>query len=61
MRIELSEEIFQEVFEDKAIVLAPELSAGDAKNRDPFDHINLMIFLEDEFGGTLAPDKIQTA
>ncbi len=41
--------VFQEVFEDSAIVLKPELTADDVDGWDSLSHVNLIIAIEIEF------------
>jgi acyl carrier protein len=38
--------IFHEVFDDSDIVLTPEMTAGDLKDWDSFNHINLIVTIE---------------
>jgi acyl carrier protein len=41
--------IFHDVFDDDSIVLTPELTAADVKEWDSFNHINLIIAVEQAF------------
>ncbi|MBT5107888.1 MAG: acyl carrier protein [Rhodospirillaceae bacterium] len=61
MSIDRLTECFREVFEDESLVLQPDLVAKDVKKWDSFNHINLMIALEEEFDVMLAPDEIHKA
>ena len=48
--------IFQDVFDDEKIVLNPGLTAADVPEWDSFNHINLIVAVESDFG-----IKFQTA
>lgn len=45
--------IFREALEDESIVLTSELNARDIDNWDSFNHMNLMILIEEGFGITI--------
>lgn len=49
-------EIFRDLFDDSAIVLGPGTTAADVAEWDSFNHINLIVSIEAEFGV-----KFQTA
>jgi acyl carrier protein len=44
------EEVFQEVFDDDALVLTDETTARDIPSWDSVTHINLMFSIEQAFG-----------
>lgn len=41
--------IFQDVFEDQSIVPTPEMKASDVPGWDSFNHINLIVAIEQRF------------
>jgi acyl carrier protein len=41
--------IFHDVMDDDSIVLTPELTAADVKEWDSFNHINLIVAIEQSF------------
>ena len=41
--------IFHDLFEDDTIVLTPELTAADVPEWDSFNHINLIVAVEQRF------------
>jgi acyl carrier protein len=41
--------IFHDVMDDDSIVLTPELTANDVKEWDSFNHINLIVAVEQAF------------
>ena len=48
--------IFRDLFEDPSLVLTPELTAASVPDWDSFNHINLIVAVEQHFG-----IKFQTA
>lgn len=42
--------IFKDLFDDPSIVLGPQTTAADIEEWDSFNHINLIISIESEFG-----------
>ena len=42
-------EIFHDIFDDDTIVLSPELTAADVPEWDSFNHINLIVAVEQRF------------
>jgi acyl carrier protein len=42
--------IFHEVFEDESIVLTPALTAADVPGWNSFQHVNLVVSIEEAFG-----------
>ena len=42
-------EIFHDVFEDQSIVPTPQMTAGDVKDWDSLNHINLIVAIEARF------------
>ena len=43
-------EIFRDVFADDDIVLTPQMKAGDIKRWDSFNHLNIIVAIESQFG-----------
>ena len=41
--------IFRDIFDDESIVLRPELTAADVAEWDSFNHINLIVAVEQRF------------
>ena len=58
MSMEKLTAVFQSVFEDDALVLTPDLAAKDVENWDSFNHINLIVELEEAFGVTFTTEEI---
>jgi len=50
--------IFREVFGQNDLVIFPEMTARDVKDWDSFNHINLIMGLEDSFGVEFSTDEI---
>ncbi len=50
--------IFQEIFEDPALKIFPEMTAKDVKDWDSFNHINIIIALESNYDISFSPDEI---
>ena len=48
--------IFRDLFDDESLVLTPELTAAEVPEWDSFNHINLVVAIESQFGV-----KFQTA
>lgn len=42
--------VFHEVFDDESIVLLPEMTAADVDGWDSFNHIRLVVSVEEAFG-----------
>ena len=42
--------IFRDLFDDDALVPTPELTAAEVPEWDSFNHINLVVAIEDHFG-----------
>lgn len=53
-------EVFQEFFDDETIVLSDETTADDIEGWDSFEHINLMVAVEEEFSMKIPMGKIVT-
>lgn len=49
-------EVFRDVLDDDTLVLRPDLTANDVEEWDSFNHINLIVAVEQRFG-----IKFQTA
>ncbi|ADV84246.1 acyl carrier protein [Terriglobus saanensis] len=48
--------LFRDLFDDETLVLRPDLAAADVPEWDSFNHINLIVAVEQKFG-----IKFQTA
>jgi acyl carrier protein len=58
MSIERVRSVFREVFEDKGLEVFPEMTARDVDTWDSFNHINLVVALEDAFDITFTTDEM---
>jgi acyl carrier protein len=58
MSVQSVQEVFREVFEMPDLVIFPEMTAKDVKGWDSFNHINLIVSLEEAFGVTFTTDEI---
>lgn len=58
MNREFLENIFREVFENEALVLRSDLSAKDVDGWDSFNHINLIVMLEESYKITFETEEI---
>ena len=58
MSMEKLTNIFRSVFENDSLDLTPTLSANDVENWDSFNHLNLVINLEEAFGITFTTGDI---
>lgn len=52
--------VFQEVFDDDTIELEDETTADDIEDWDSFEHINLVVAVEDEFNFKIPMGKVVT-
>ena len=52
--------VFREVFDDDSIVVADETTADDIEEWDSFEHINLIVAVEEEFGFKIPMGKTVT-
>ena len=52
--------VFQDVFDDESIIVYDETTSADIEDWDSFEHINLMVAVEDEFGITIPMGKTLT-
>ena len=48
-----------EVFENPDLNITPETDANDIEEWDSFNHINLILAIETEFGISLSVDEVQ--
>jgi acyl carrier protein len=51
--------VFRDTFGDAELMLTPDMSPKTLKGWDSFNHINLVLSVEDEFGVTFTTDEIQ--
>ena len=47
--VERLNRVFQEVFDDEALVISPEMTARDVDDWDSVNHITLVVAIEKEF------------
>lgn len=52
--------VFQEVFDDEAISIQDNTTADDIEDWDSFEHINLVVAVEDEFSFKIPMGKVVT-
>ena len=52
--------VFRDVFDDEDIVLCDETTSDDIEDRDSFEHINLVVAVEDEFSFKIPMGKVIT-
>lgn len=53
-------EVFREFFDDEDICVTEETTADDIEDWDSFEHINLIVAVEDEFGMKFPMGKVVT-
>ena len=53
-------EVFREVFDDDTIVLHDDTVADDVEGGDSFEHINLVVAVEEEFSFKIPMGKVVT-
>ena len=53
-------EVFREVFDDETIELHDETTAEDIDGWDSFEHINLVVAVQDEFSFKIPMGKVVT-
>lgn len=58
MSMEKLTDVFRSVFENDTLALTPTLSASDVENWDSFNHINLVVSLEEAFNTTFTTEDI---
>jgi acyl carrier protein len=59
MGIERLTTVFRNTFADNTLVLLPDMSPKTLTGWDSFNHINLVLGVESEFGVTFTTDEIQ--
>ena len=52
--------VFRDVFDDESIVLHDETTANDIEDWDSFEHINLVVSVQDEFSFKMPMGKVVT-
>lgn len=52
--------VFQEVFDDDAITVNNETTSDDIEDWDSFEHINLVVAVEEEFSFKIPMGKVVT-
>lgn len=52
--------VFREVFDDDSIEINDETTSGDIDDWDSFEHINLVVAVEDEFKFKIPVGKVVT-
>ena len=52
--------VFRDVFDDESIVLHDETTANDIEDWDSFEHINLVVSVQDEFSFKIPMGKVVT-
>ena len=50
--------VFREVFDDESILLTDETTANDIEEWDSFEHINLVVAVQDEFSFKIPMGKV---
>lgn len=53
-------EVFRDVFDDESIKLHDETTADDIEDWDSFEHINLVVAVEEEFSFKIPMGKVIT-
>lgn len=54
------QEVFRDVFDDESITLNDETTANDVDGWDSFEHINLIVAVQDEFDFKIPMGKVVT-
>ena len=52
--------VFRDVFDDEDIVLCDETTSDDIEDWDSFEHINLVVAVDDEFSFTITMGTVIT-
>lgn len=52
--------VFRDVFDDEDIVICDETTSDDIEDWDSFEHINLVVAVEDEFSFKIPMGKVIT-
>lgn len=58
MSIEKIQRVFREVFENSDLSIFPDMTAKDVDGWDSFNHINLIVALEEAFGVSFTTEEI---
>lgn len=52
--------VFRDVFDDESITLSDDTTANDIEDWDSFEHINLVVAVQDEFSFKIPMGKVVT-
>jgi len=58
MSVSAVQEVFREVFEQPTLDIHAQMTAKDVKDWDSFNHINLIVALEDRFDVVFSTEEI---
>lgn len=58
MSVASVEAVFQEVFDDPGLKIFPEMAARDVEGWDSYNHINLIVALEEAFDISFTTEEI---
>ena len=58
MSIEKLQGVFREVFDDSELAIVPEMTAQDVQEWDSFNHVNLVVALEEAFSVVFSSEEI---
>jgi acyl carrier protein len=61
MSIDRLQSIFREVFDNDDLLIHPQLTAKDVMGWDSFNHINLILAIEEAYGLTFQTEEMSSA